>query len=141
MSVSVGGARHPRAVVWGLCAGYGQHDAQELLRVLLDGLHDDLNQVTAAPPYTAITDPPTDSDQQKSERWWAVHTARHHSVLQSVFGGQLHSTLKCDGCGRVSSAFDPFWDLSLPIPKVMLTPPLTLDPAAASALCAQASKC
>ena len=32
--------------------------------------------------------------------------------------GQLKSSLTCSECGYCSTAFDPFWDLSLPIPKV-----------------------
>jgi len=31
--------------------------------------------------------------------------------------GQLKSTLICQTCGYKSVTFDPFWDLSLPIPK------------------------
>ena len=31
--------------------GYAQHDAQEFLRFLLDGLHEDLNRVKEMPPY------------------------------------------------------------------------------------------
>ncbi len=98
--------------------GWGQQDAQELLRVLLDGLHDDINRITKPPPYTAISDGlPTDTDHTRSERWWRHHKARQDSFLNTLFGGQLQSTIKCLTCGNVSSAFDPFWDLSLPIPK------------------------
>lgn len=35
-----------------------------------------------------------------------------------LFVGQLKSSLTCSECGYCSTAFDPFWDLSLPIPKV-----------------------
>ena len=30
--------------------------------------------------------------------------------------GQLSSTLKCTECGYESIVYDPFWDLSLPLP-------------------------
>jgi len=40
-------------------------------------------------------------------------------VLLDVFVGQLKSALTCLTCGYVSNTFDPFLDLSLPIPKVM----------------------
>ena len=38
--------------------------------------------------------------------------------------GQLKSTLKCLSCGHRSVTFDPFWDLSIPIPssRVFLGP-------------------
>jgi len=35
-------------------SGSEQHDAQELLRFLLEGMHDELNQVTSKPPYQKI---------------------------------------------------------------------------------------
>lgn len=35
-----------------------------------------------------------------------------------IFVGQLKSELKFDDCGHKSVTFDPFWDLSVPIPKV-----------------------
>lgn len=34
-----------------------------------------------------------------------------------MFVGQFKSTLKCTVCGHCSVTFDPFWDLSLPIPS------------------------
>ena len=37
-------------------AGYAQHDSQELLAVLLDGLHEDLNRVRRKPAYVAAPD-------------------------------------------------------------------------------------
>lgn len=39
-------------------------------------------------------------------------------VPPDLFVGQLKSSLTCNECGYCSTAFDPFWDLSLPIPKV-----------------------
>jgi len=40
-------------------------------------------------------------------------------MLSDAFVGQLKSALTCLTCGYVSNTFDPFLDLSLPIPKVM----------------------
>lgn len=39
-----------------------------------------------------------------------------NSRILDLFVGQLKSTLKCTHCGHCSVTFDPFWDLSLPIP-------------------------
>lgn len=36
-----------------------------------------------------------------------------------LFVGQLKSSLTCTDCGYCSTVFDPFWDLSLPIAKVV----------------------
>ena len=51
-------------------------------------------------------------------------------VLSSLFcklrvSSQLKSTVVCESCKNVSTTFDPFYDLSLPIPKV-ITHVLTL---------------
>lgn len=40
-----------------------------------------------------------------------------NSKIVDIFVGQLKSTLKCTHCGHCSVTFDPFWDLSLPIPQ------------------------
>lgn len=39
-------------------------------------------------------------------------------TFSDLFVGQLKSMLKCCNCGYTSVTFDPFWDLSLPIPRV-----------------------
>jgi ubiquitin C-terminal hydrolase len=38
------------------------------------------------------------------------------SSVDAVFGGVLVSTICCSGCGHVSVSYEPFLDLSLPIP-------------------------
>lgn len=40
-----------------------------------------------------------------------------NSKIVDIFVGQLKSTLRCTHCGHCSVTFDPFWDLSLPIPQ------------------------
>lgn len=98
-------------------AGYGQHDSQEFLRFLMDGLHDDLNRIKNKPPYEEIKDGKNDTNETKSLRWWKNYTDRNNSIFTDIFCGQLSSTIVCEECGHTSTAFDPFWDLSLPIPK------------------------
>mmetsp|Transcript_35393 Transcript_35393/g.57340 ORF Transcript_35393/g.57340 Transcript_35393/m.57340 type:complete len:645 (+) Transcript_35393:221-2155(+) len=95
--------------------GYRQHDCHELLRFLLDGLHEELNRVKKTPPYEQIEDKETDTDEVKSRRWWKNYADRNDSVLVDTFAGQLKSVVTCRKCGHISTAFDPFWDLSLPI--------------------------
>lgn len=40
-------------IICGFVIVYSQQDAQEFLRFLLEGLHDDLNQVKSKPKYTS----------------------------------------------------------------------------------------
>lgn len=97
--------------------GYDQHDAQEFLRFFLDGLHEDTNRVRGKLPYKELTEAAEQSDLEVSEAWWKYYCSRSDSRLRELFCGQLKTQVTCLECGRVSRAFDPFWDLSLPIPK------------------------
>jgi ubiquitin C-terminal hydrolase len=51
-----------------------------------------------------------------AERTWLAARARHASVVEDAFGGQLRSKVECTVCGTASFCFDPFLDVSLPIP-------------------------
>lgn len=35
-------------------SGYGQQDAQEFLRFLLDGMHEEMNRMSKKPPYQEL---------------------------------------------------------------------------------------
>src|SRR4051812_28082008 len=37
--------------------------------------------------------------------------------MTDLFCGQLRSVVQCGTCGKTSTCYDPFMDLSLPIPK------------------------
>uniref|UniRef100_A0A673M3S2 Ubiquitin carboxyl-terminal hydrolase 2 n=1 Tax=Sinocyclocheilus rhinocerous TaxID=307959 RepID=A0A673M3S2_9TELE len=84
--------------------GYNQQDAQEFLRFLLDGLHNEVNRVTVKP-----RSPMEDFDHVSANVLFLFFT--------DLFVGQLKSSLTCNECGFCSTVFDPFWDLSLPIAK------------------------
>ena len=42
-------------------------------------------------------------------------------ILLELFCGQIMSTLTCTKCNHRSVTFDPFWDLSLSIPRVCIS--------------------
>ena len=70
--------------------GYQQHDAQELLAFLLDGLHEDLNRVHDK-PYVELSDSEGRSDVVVAQEAWENHLLRNRSIIVELFHGQLKS--------------------------------------------------
>ena len=97
-------------------SGFDQHDAQELMACILDGLSEDLNLVQSK-PYVENPDSDGRPDSELADIWWSNHCKRDRSVVQSLFCGQFRSNITC-GCGSYSSArFEPFNFLTLPVPE------------------------
>ncbi|XP_010535731.1 PREDICTED: ubiquitin carboxyl-terminal hydrolase 8 isoform X2 [Tarenaya hassleriana] len=96
-------------------SGFNQHDSQELLAFLLDGLHEDLNRVRCK-PYVETKDADGRPDKEVADEYWQNHMARNDSIVVDVCQGQYKSTLVCPVCRKVSVTFDPFMYLSLPLP-------------------------
>ncbi|CAM0905379.1 unnamed protein product [Alopecurus aequalis] len=97
-------------------SGFNQHDSQELLAFLLDGLHEDLNQVKCK-PYEEAKDASGRPDEEVADEYWSNHLARNDSVIVDTCHGQYKSTLTCPTCSKTSVTFDPFMYLSLPVPS------------------------
>lgn len=47
---------------------------------------------------------------------WDIYKKRNDSAVADLFGGLYQSTLVCPECEKVSITFDPFMDLTLPLP-------------------------
>jgi len=100
--------------------GYNQQDAQEFLIALLEGLQDDLNRIRLKNKKRHIdctNDVETIAASDKARESWKRYLEFENSKIVDVFVGQLRSALTCMECGYTSNTFDPFLDLSLPIPK------------------------
>ncbi|XP_017851951.1 ubiquitin carboxyl-terminal hydrolase Usp2 isoform X2 [Drosophila busckii] len=93
---------------------YNQQDAQEFLRFFLDSLHSALNSGIKGETLN-IDD--NLSDNKKADLTWEWYARHENSLIRDLFVGQLKSTLKCTTCGNTSVTFDPFWDLSVPLPS------------------------
>ncbi|CAZ84994.1 unnamed protein product [Tuber melanosporum] len=102
-------------------SGYGQQDTQEFLAFLLDGLHEDLNRIQKKP----YIEKPESTDKmvgdgeaiaRLAQEHWTIYKRRNDSVIADLFGGLYQSTLVCPDCEKVSITFDPFMDLTLPLP-------------------------
>ncbi|KAL0713698.1 hypothetical protein Bca4012_020676 [Brassica carinata] len=98
---------NPSAFFGSLCSkapqfrGYRQHDSHELLRCLLDGLSIEESSLRKK------LDVSVDSDDSEKPT----------TLVDSVFGGEVSSTISCLECGHSSKVYEPFLDLSLPVPS------------------------
>ncbi|KAJ1052308.1 hypothetical protein FZC28_6671g2319 [Saccharomyces cerevisiae] len=125
-------------------SGYMQQDSQEFLAFLLDSLHEDLNRIIKK----EYTEKPSLSPGDDVNDWnvvkkladdtWEMHLKRNCSVITDLFVGMYKSTLYCPECQNVSITFDPYNDVTLPLPvdtvwdktiKIfpMNSPPLLLE--------------
>uniref|UniRef100_A0A1I8JJ24 ubiquitinyl hydrolase 1 n=1 Tax=Macrostomum lignano TaxID=282301 RepID=A0A1I8JJ24_9PLAT len=97
-------------------SGFQQHDGQEVMAFMLDGLHEDLNRIISK-PYIEIKEADNRPDAVVAEEAWQNYMLRNDSIIVDLFHGQLKSTLICPECEKVSVTFDPFCYLSLPLPQ------------------------
>merc|ERR1711972_660510 len=78
---------------WPEFAGYQQHDAQELLMFLLDGLHEDVNQVPY--PRPIVEDPNSEGkdDVAVALEAWEGNLKRNQSRIVNLFQFQVRSEI------------------------------------------------
>ncbi|KAL9932875.1 hypothetical protein V8E36_008130 [Tilletia maclaganii] len=102
--------------------GYEQHDSQEFLIFLLDGLHEDLNYVIQKPPAVEMT-PAREAEletlpqQIASAKEWSIYKQRNDSLIVNWFQGQFRNKMTCLTCGKTSTTYNAFMYLSLPLPS------------------------
>ncbi|KAK5990277.1 Ubiquitin carboxyl-terminal hydrolase 12 [Cladobotryum mycophilum] len=102
-------------------AGWGQQDSQEFLGFLLDALQEDLSRIKNK-PYIEKPDSTDDmvnnpeAIREMADKVWDITRKRDDSVIADLFTGMYKSTLKCPECGKISITFDPFNNLTLPLP-------------------------
>ncbi|KAL4511802.1 hypothetical protein ABPG72_012647 [Tetrahymena utriculariae] len=97
-------------------SGFQQHDSQEFLSFILDGLHEDLNRVKVK-KCTESVDSNGRPDQIVAKESWLNHMKRNQSIIVDLMQGQFKSKVTCPDCSKESITFDPFLTCSLPIPN------------------------
>lgn len=104
---------NPRSFFGCICSkapqfrGYQQHDSHELLRCLLDGL---------------CTEELGVRKRNNASEENGISSNQGPTFVDSVFGGQISSTVRCVECGHSSTVYEPFLDLSLPVPTKKAPP-------------------
>lgn len=78
-------------------SGYSQHDSQELLSFLLDGLHEDLNRVINK-PYVESIDYNGEPEEVYAFESWKRYLMRNRSIIVDLFMGQYKSKVVCPDC-------------------------------------------
>ncbi|KAI0036203.1 hypothetical protein K488DRAFT_76118 [Vararia minispora EC-137] len=101
--------------------GSEQHDSQEFLSFLMDGLHEDLNRILHKPHHEPTSEEEAELErmpqQVASRREWAIYRMRNDSIVVDYFQGQFRNRLECLTCNRTSTTYNTFMYLSLPIPS------------------------
>ncbi|KAH8995056.1 cysteine proteinase [Lactarius hatsudake] len=101
--------------------GSEQHDSQEFLSFLLDGLHEDLNRILNKPTSEVTTSREEELEklpqQIASEQEWKIYRMRNDSIVVDFFQGQFRNRLECLTCRKTSTTYNSFMYLSLPIPS------------------------
>ncbi|KAJ7625489.1 ubiquitin carboxyl-terminal hydrolase 4 [Roridomyces roridus] len=100
--------------------GSNQHDSQEFLSFLLDGIHEDLNRLLVQPTFTRTPEQEAELErlgpQIASEQEWRLWKTRNDSVIVDFFQGQFRNRLQCLTCNTTSTTYNVFSILQLPIP-------------------------
>ena len=104
------GKRHP------VFLNRAQHDSQEFISALIDGLHEDLNRVHKNPAMAA----PQGSSPDGLDHWHS-HLSQNQSIIVDLMHGQFKSTLTCPTCHREAASFTAFSAISLPVPQEKYT--------------------
>lgn len=104
-------------------SGMEQHDCQEFLTFILDGLHEELNSVGDGQYKPREL---TESEEKRREEMsvrivssleWERYLKSASSFIVDEFQGQYQSKLQCTVCNMTSTTYTAFSSLTLPIPK------------------------
>ncbi|CAL1531431.1 unnamed protein product [Lymnaea stagnalis] len=124
-STTKNGTVNPTALFTQVCKkaprfkGFQQQDSHELLRYLVDCIRTEEIKRGQASILKFFKLPesisPKKVDEETKVKVKEYGRQVKHTFLDSLFGGQLVSTVKCEECKTVSQICEAFLDLSLPV--------------------------
>ncbi|KAG5653604.1 hypothetical protein H0H81_011976 [Sphagnurus paluster] len=100
--------------------GERQHDSQEFLSFLLDGIHEDLNRIINKPVQPKMT-PEREAELERlpahiaSDQEWSKVRQANDSIVADLFRGQFQNRLQCFKCKKTSTSYNVFNILQVPI--------------------------
>jgi len=99
-------------------AGGEQHDTVEAFLRIIDLLHEGLSfqvniHMLERVPTSLLT--AQDKINIESIEIWKNRFENNYSIMTRLFSGQFWSRTRCDECQNISSSFDPFNIINLPI--------------------------
>ena len=102
-----------------------QQDANEFLRCLLDGIHEDLNENSGTRAPLVEIENTKGTDEEIARQYWSEYTKRNRSIVVNLFAFQERSVLECPQCRRCTRSFSASMGVEVPIP--ILNRPVSVE--------------
>eukprot|EP00796_Vickermania_ingenoplastis_P008678 gene8678-6101_t len=96
--------------------GFTQQDANELLNVLLDGLHNGLNKNKSSSPAVQI-DNSKGTDEELAQMFWKNYATKNGSEIVNLFSFQERNAVMCPHCHQIYRSFNVCTGIEVPIPQ------------------------
>ncbi|CDW80211.1 mitochondrial carnitine acylcarnitine carrier protein cacl-like [Stylonychia lemnae] len=100
--------------------GVPQSDPFEIMRFLIECLHEDLNRIKIKPPtQNDIEIPRTMLNNINfiSDEYWTYFKKREDSIFTDLFSGQMYNKSKCLSCQYEKEFFNAYNDITLDVPQ------------------------
>ncbi|CAM45416.1 putative ubiquitin hydrolase [Leishmania braziliensis MHOM/BR/75/M2904] len=94
-----------------------QQDANEFLRVLLDGIHSALNMNERNRVTFPEIDNSKGTDDELARRYWAQYYQKNSSIIVDYCAFQERSAIVCPSCNHQSRSFNVSLSIEIPIPQ------------------------
>ncbi|GET89778.1 ubiquitin hydrolase, putative [Leishmania tarentolae] len=94
-----------------------QQDANEFLRVVLDGVHGALNVHGSNSIAFPEIDNAKGTDDELARRYWAQYYQKNSSVIVEYCAFQERSAIICPSCDHQSRSFNVCLSIEIPIPQ------------------------